>query len=86
MDQTEKDFVWELLRKNMQAMYENSDWGWNDKNKLDELMEDAAWYLLAKDAEGKLCGFSHFRFDMDYDDEVLYVYEVCLVSRHSFQL
>ena len=35
-----------------------------------------AWYLLAHDAEGKCVGFSHFRYDMDYDDEVLYVYEI----------
>ena len=40
------------------------------------MMEEAAWYLLAKNEEGKICGFSHFRYDMDCDDEVLYVYEV----------
>ena len=26
----------------------------------------------------KLLAFAHFRFDMDYDDEVLYVYEIQL--------
>ena len=28
--------------------------------------------------QGKLLAFSHFRYDMDYDDEVLYIYEIQL--------
>ena len=60
----------------MKALYEKSNWGWSEKNKRSEMMEEAAWYLLAKNEEGKICGFSHFRYDMDCDDEVLYVYEV----------
>lgn len=78
MEEKEKKFVVDLLERNMKPLYEESSWGWNEKNKKEEMLEDAAWYLLAKDSEGKLCGFSHFRFDMDYDDEVLYVYEIQL--------
>ena len=48
----------------------------------DEMFDDRAWYLIARSVAsedaGKLLGFSHFRFDMDYDDEVLYVYEIQL--------
>merc|ERR1712066_143528 len=41
-------------------------------------MEEAAWYLLAREAEtNKPVAFSHFRFDMDHDD-VLYCYEIQL--------
>ena len=40
------------------------------------MLEDAAWYLMARNSKGELYGFSHFRYDMDFDDEVLYVYEV----------
>jgi len=76
LDQNEKDTVVEILIRNMKALYEQSNWGWNEKNKRDEMMEDSAWYLLAKNEDGKICGFSHFRYDMDYDDEVLYVYEI----------
>ena len=46
------------------------------------MFDDRAWYLMARSVAsedaGKLLGFSHFRFDMDYDDEVLYVYEIQL--------
>ena len=46
------------------------------------MFDDRAWYLLARSTSsedsGKLLAFAHFRFDMDYDDEVLYVYEIQL--------
>jgi len=76
LDEDEKKAVVDLLIRNMKAFYEKSNWGWNEKNKKEEMLDDSAWYLLAKDEEGKICGFSHFRYDMDYDDEVLYVYEI----------
>merc|ERR1712106_1025775 len=46
------------------------------KEKKKELKEDQAWYLIARTEEGTAVAFVHFRFDMDYDDEVLYCYEV----------
>lgn len=51
---------------------EQCSWGWDGDKKREEMTEDVAWYLIAKDPEGKHLGFSHFRFDMDYGDEVLY--------------
>ncbi len=79
LSQETKEWLMRLLTSNMREMYENSDWGWNERNKREEMLEEQAWYLLAKDAEsGKPVGFSHFRYDMDYDDEVLYVYEIQL--------
>ncbi len=72
-----QDWVVDLLTRNMQKMYEESEWGWNAKNKRAEMLEEAAWYLVATEKEsGDRMGFCHFRFDMDCDDEVLYVYEV----------
>ena len=39
-------------------------------------------YLIARDsASGDPLGFSHFRYDMDCDDEVLYVYEIQLEGK-----
>lgn len=49
-----------------------SDWGWDEKDKREEMMESAAWYLIAYSSEGKPLAFSHFRFDIDYDYPVLY--------------
>ena len=52
--------------------YENSDWGWNDKQKKEEMTEDKAWYIVARDTEGQPVALVHFRFDVDEDIEVLY--------------
>lgn len=50
-------------------------WGWNDDNKREELMDEAAWYLIARSSiDDSLLGFSHFRFDLDEGIEVLYWY------------
>lgn len=73
--------IWlmDLITRNMKAMYEQSQWGWKEANKKQEMLDDNAWYLIAKkEDDGKLLGFAHFRYDMDFDDEVLYVYEIQL--------
>lgn len=78
LEQSTFDWIFELEKANMRDMYEQCEWGWNEKKKREEMTEDKAWYLLARDEEGKPVAFSHFRFDMDYGDEVLYVYELQL--------
>nr|CAG4641399.1 EOG090X0MNC [Eulimnadia texana] len=72
------DWSFDLLKKNMQVLYEQSSWGWSDTKKKREMTEDSAWYLIATTPEGKPVAFSHFRFDMDFDDAVLYCYELHL--------
>jgi len=80
LDKDTRFWLMDLITRNMKALYEKSDWGWKTANKEEEMFDDRAWYLLARDMdnEGNLLAFSHFRFDMDYDDEVLYVYEIQL--------
>lgn len=65
-------WIFDLMERNMKVMYEQTKWGWNAQRKQKELTEPAAWYLIASDADDKLIGFSHFRFDIDYGVEVLY--------------
>ncbi|XP_031574828.1 N-alpha-acetyltransferase 40-like [Actinia tenebrosa] len=77
MNPEEVQWVFDLTKRNMEALYEESDWGWNDKKKMDEMTEEKAWYLLVNDKEGNRVALSHFRFDLDENmDEVLYCYEV----------
>lgn len=54
--------------------YEQCSWGWNDKNKYEEMTDESAWYLIAQSADNTCLGFSHFRFDLDEGQEVLYWY------------
>jgi len=78
LDEKTKDWVFTLIKGNMKDMYQKSDWGWNEKNKKVELFEDNAWYLIARDDDSVPVAFSHFRYDMDFDEDVLYCYEIQL--------
>lgn len=79
VDKELMDWAFELTKKNMQTLYEASDWGWNDKQKKDEMLEDQARYLIATTTEDQVpVAAVHFRFDLDNDDEVLYCYEIQL--------
>jgi len=70
------DWVFDLTKRNMETLYETSDWGWRDKEKKEELTEETAWYLICKNEEGQNVAFVHFRFDLEDDVEVLYLYEI----------
>lgn len=86
-DLDEKTLVWafDMVDTNMRPLYEEAykgdpdmeaEFGWKEKEKKSEMREDLAWYLIARTMDGTAVAFSHFRFDMDYDDEVLYCYEM----------
>jgi len=74
-----KNWVFELFEKNMKAIYEKSKCGWNDEDKINELLDDDAWYLIATDNETDFpLAFAHFGYDMEDGDDVFFVYEIQL--------
>uniref|UniRef100_G3UEK8 N-alpha-acetyltransferase 40 n=1 Tax=Loxodonta africana TaxID=9785 RepID=G3UEK8_LOXAF len=75
------DWAFDLTKTNMQSMYEQSEWGWKDREKREEMTDDRAWYLIAWEDHSIPVAFSHFRFDVECGDEVLYCYEVQLESK-----
>ncbi|XP_048952376.1 N-alpha-acetyltransferase 40 isoform X2 [Canis lupus dingo] len=74
-------WAFDLTKTNMQTMYEQSEWGWKDREKREEMTDDRAWYLIAWESSSVPVAFSHFRFDVECGDEVLYCYEVQLESK-----
>ncbi|XP_071562278.1 N-alpha-acetyltransferase 40 isoform X1 [Temnothorax nylanderi] len=70
-------WIMDIMERNMKDMYERSSWSWNAAEKRAELTEETAWYLIAS-CNDKFLGFSHFRFDTDNGDLVLYCYELQL--------
>jgi len=84
VDQATKDWAFKLLEDNMKPVYEETygEGGdfegekWDPKEKREEMESEKAYFLLARTELGTPVAFSHFRFDMDYDDEVLYCYEL----------
>ncbi|CAF4910421.1 unnamed protein product [Pieris macdunnoughi] len=71
LDKNVLQWAIDLTERNMKNLYETCAWGWNRDRKVEEMTEDAAWYLIAKDKDS-LLAFSHFRFDLDFGDPVLY--------------
>lgn len=61
--------------------YEQSEWGWKEREKREEMNDERAWYLLARDADSTPVAFSHFRFDVECGEEVLYW---CAALQHLF--
>jgi GNAT superfamily N-acetyltransferase len=81
LSEDEHAAVFDLLERNMKAMYIQAGpgWGWNPKDKKRELQDEAARFLLLKDASsGALVGFAHVRFIMEGVEPVAYLYELQL--------
>ena len=80
-----KAVLMNLLESNMKKLYEENNKSWSDKEKMNEMFGDkngASWYLLAENYDdGTIVGFSHFKFELDYGDEVLYVHEIQVDSK-----
>lgn len=76
----EDTFQWafKLVERNLRQFYETSGWGWNGDEKLKEMDDESAYYLILQKESGDKdwIGFSHFRFDMDNNLPVLYCYEL----------
>jgi len=86
-----KMWAFNMVKTTMKPLYDtaysddpdmDAEFGWKEKEKKEELWSDDAWYLLAKTTEGTTVAFSHFRYDMDYDDEVVYCYEIQVESAY----
>lgn len=78
LDEDSVDEIFSLERGNMKKLYEDCEWGWHEKKKRDEMTDDRARYLIARTSDGSIVAFSHYRFDLDFDIEVLYCYELQL--------
>ncbi|XP_065181175.1 N-alpha-acetyltransferase 40-like [Sycon ciliatum] len=79
MSAEDKDWAYTLTRDNMKDTYVSCGWGWNDHDKRDEIFDERAWFIIARSAEDNApLGLVNFRFDIDEQVEVLYVYEIQL--------
>lgn len=80
-DCSQKLFSWmmRLLEKNMSDLYKDCEWGWDFESKRKEMSHCNSRFLVVyQDIEEKPIAFSHFQFDMDYNINVLYCYELQL--------
>lgn len=71
LSKRECEWAFGLTKRDMEAVYEQSGYGWDDEDKLRELSEDGARFLVVHDASdggnNALVGFAHFRFTLQAD-------------------
>ena len=96
LTQDEYNWINDLTENNMKVYYEQSENGWNRKQKEKEFRHETARFLLCHLKSGQsndqLIAFVHFRFELDYDEKhpILYCYEIqvtkdyqsCGLGRH----
>jgi len=68
LSRSEANWAFEMTKAHMENVYEMSGYGWDDEDKMRELTEQGARFLLVREAPkeegvlGKLVCFVHFRF------------------------
>ena len=68
------EWTFSLLKENMKTIYEKGGWGWDDSKKKKNFSSKRR-FLIAF-ADEKPVGFSHFRFEVEGQTVVLYIYEL----------
>lgn len=76
LNQQNRDDIFQLFENNMKNFYEQSKDGYQRDEKYDELFAEQARYLIVYSPSNHLIAFTHFRFEMDFDFHVLYLYEI----------
>ncbi|EDV23996.1 uncharacterized protein TRIADDRAFT_26664 [Trichoplax adhaerens] len=78
IDSHDLEWAFNLTKQNMQSMYITSEWGWDDKEKKEEMFDKKGWYLIARNDQNIPIGMVSFRFDIEEGDAVVYCYEIQL--------
>eukprot|EP00943_MAST-04B_sp_MAST-4B-sp1_P001295 g1295.t1 len=94
MDVETRQRTFDVLKDNMKQMYDKSGWGWSDRKKMNEHTDPSARFLVARNIQGEVIGFTQFRFLIEKNYEVLYIYELqvamngrrCGLGRHMMQI
>ncbi|KAM5533109.1 hypothetical protein V8D89_013252 [Ganoderma adspersum] len=85
LSSADQDAVWRLWELNMRAMIEPSSFGWDPPEKKKELFHESSRYILmlhddgtpqAEERDLRIVAFTHFRFEYDQDEELIYCYEL----------
>lgn len=79
LSRADANWAFDLTKTHMENVYENSGYGWDDEDKMRELTEQGARFLLVRSSEGgKLVAFAHFRFTVQGEVMDIMAGEPCL--------
>lgn len=83
LDDEKNKWIFDLFEDNMRSMYSKSQWGWDPESKKAELEATTARYIIARNSKGEKVGYTHYRFDVDFDFPVVYCYEIQVVESYQ---
>eukprot|EP00976_Prorocentrum_cordatum_P106162 1194397-Prorocentrum_minimum.AAC.2 len=64
LSKSERTFAFDLTKQNMQSVVDSSGFGWDKNEKMEELTEKSARFLVVRDEERQLVAFVNFRFTL----------------------
>ena len=70
----------DLFKQNMQYFYENSSFGFDQNEKVEEFRHSNAQFLVCRECvSSSICAFCHFRFEED----MLYIWEIQINNKNQ---
>lgn len=72
------DWAFDITKEHMHAIYDACGFGWDDDDKMEELTEKGARFLVVRDAHRNIQGFVHFRFTVQGEVLDQMAGEICL--------
>ncbi|KAK3288444.1 hypothetical protein CYMTET_4079 [Cymbomonas tetramitiformis] len=79
------NFAFKLTKKNMRAVYESSEYGWCKEDKIEELRDKSARFLVGRTQDGTPVAFVNFRFTLQGEmqgtmegNPTLFIYDIQL--------
>lgn len=76
--------IFELFENNMKSFYQESNDDYDPNEKRQELFSEQSRYLILC-SKNDFIAFTHFRFDIDYGNRVLYLYELQINTKYQGQ-
>lgn len=90
LSKEEAKWAFDLVQESMEDKYDASGYGWDDEDKMQELTEKEARFLIAREwpsepgaTKGEAVGFVHFRFTVQGEvidkmagEPQLYIYDI----------
>uniref|UniRef100_A0A915PT25 N-alpha-acetyltransferase 40 n=1 Tax=Setaria digitata TaxID=48799 RepID=A0A915PT25_9BILA len=85
LNDEEFEWIFQLFVTNMHAMYQISQWGYDEVSKRQELRATTSRYIIAKNESDKRIAYLHYRFDIDFEFAVLYCYEIQVEKEYQIK-
>jgi len=76
LKKAQRDHIWSIYEDNMYDLSKNSSFGWDPAKKRKEIFHSLSRFILVYDEEDMLVAFVMFRFEHEYDEDILYCYEI----------